>query len=1808
MMKVIPHLIGSWILGRAVVDGRLTATNIPFGEIAVGDFKPLECNANISDVDCTLWSDEEFDYENFILIPCGKCIVWDEPEGVNITLEVGLDIEGKLVFPPNTKATIETPFIFVQGILEASSTEKVGNTTKDGLSFILTGTKDEPFFPNKQNEASCDYSFCNVGKKPVAVAGGTLNIKGLSDTCPTWVKLKDVVSGGSEMDPEDYPKLISPPDTCTRELIKEDFESGKGVFKSSLGASDSLIPDDVIDADGRITESNTIFRVTGRGRAWQGPFINAGPALRDCFMPDQVYLLKARYRLFHEDGDGKLSNCHANGTDCLNLNMHTMASDESLKWRTLYETPAVSKSTDGQWNDFVTPFELTEEELSSENFYQMLYFSGPEEGIGIDIDDVQLTLPWADHYPNPDDVCSNLLVNSGADVDEHYTYPFQLLGNLGADLRVETEVEKETNSINSYFALTGRTLGWTSIFQKITKDCIVENSIYTVKARMRVHSPDPVNIRLTIKSFIKDAPDPLFNFQTATLGSCPPMSSADGWVWCQKTFLFTKDHAEAESIDLQFIVEDDTTFPDIDYDDLSVELHSPPVKKFILPGEVTECWDVGAEIVQTSHTLEHKDFNELIITNITLNEEGDAIVEFEGGGIAKPTTEKDDARFAVEIALLSRNILFDAKNDTSEPVTGGGNLVVIHTPNVTQTIQGAEFRHSGQQGMVGRYPIHFHMCGPVEGTLVAKNTIRHSNQRCIVIHATDNTTVTENVAFDTFGHCFMIEDGIEKFNMFSYNLGLETKITPDEGIISLSESDMFPATYWMSNPQNFFLGNVAAGGEDTGFWYEFLSTVRGTSTKLDPTYDINPSEDLFGYHRKNAMHSYHGDGFKLYPNGYFPHERAIFEEVLSFRNVGDGILLHNSANLGLDGCIVADNRVQVEIDKQADDVTLTNSLIIGYSPLYQLEVEAARRKSHCPAYRPLVGVQLHSFLRYRDSKGYLLSNVTFEDFGEEIGCVGSTAIEMDPQVRDGHFDAYSSFENLTFQEGAPMGEKFNMCSLEANPLFLHDLFIKDATGDLNPTGSGEPGYVVSNSTLMKSFNSNCMDMPGSCAMYCLDSGGSACFRTVNIATWNTPDYDDLTLEVTDAFGNSFSFNGYFEEKTKPIAGGEEIPDDDENYVYQRRRYYSPILPYGMFDMVFKKDNKPYWPQLAELIWEDEPPCTPHVGDDTLNFVVPPVTDDDCVNVVRNPGGESGGFNFWGHTGGGIQVVSGVGDVHSGSYALSSVHRQGGWNGIGQFLDTRCMSLGRQYEIDIKIRLKEGDNFLSCNVNRVDFNAHDVCPRVTFRMRKLNGNRIGDGVETNYAYPLASAVAPWSADKWNTLYGMFTVDESMAEADGVMMFVERGRPGVNIIIDDVVIQPIVYGCHMPLYNGDFEKGDTRFWEAVGTTEIDMYSPGYESDYAIRTTKRKEFWGSMSQALNKDCLVLGDTFEVTGMLLLLDENDNIYDCNVNNMWGDGGNMDHVCPLVALRVSSGAVHDVVEFGSMPGPIKSQQWNAFFGQFTITQAMIDADEVVIHFRKTKAGINIVLDNLVVKKIVTDETKSVNNGDFSAGDVRFYKPSGATIDVAQPGADGDSDYSLMVKDRTDEKDGVLYELEPESFYPNKVYKFTAQVFLMNSDLTTFFTCDPKALTQDANVRCPLISLRAQNYDEKGFTIRPIATAPAEFLTGDWNTFTGYTSFFTAELAADSLYILFDKAPPNVVMMLDNIDLLLVDTVDDEPATDDLGLDDTLIDSILGPSNSTNSTSSDTTTNTTEAEEKVVSNSTSTVDDYSTTRFLKRST
>jgi len=100
------------------------------------------------------------------------------------------------------------------------------------------------------------------------------------------------------------------------------------------------------------------------------------------------------------------------------------------------------------------------------------------------------------------------------------------------------------------------------------------------------------------------------------------------------------------------------------------------------------------------------------------------------------------------------------------------------------------------------------------------------------------------------GHCFFLEDGIETGNQFVRNLGIQTKCHPTlpcepthlgpAGLASsaggvagqksehiLIPSDNTASTFWITNPDNIYRDNVAAGSDTVGFWFAFPQHPTG---------------------------------------------------------------------------------------------------------------------------------------------------------------------------------------------------------------------------------------------------------------------------------------------------------------------------------------------------------------------------------------------------------------------------------------------------------------------------------------------------------------------------------------------------------------------------------------------------------------------------------------------------------------------------------------------------------------------------------------------------------------------------------------------------------------------------------------------------------------------------------------------------------------------------------------------------------------------------------------------------------------------
>lgn len=204
--------------------------------------------------------------------------------------------------------------------------------------------------------------------------------------------------------------------------------------------------------------------------------------------------------------------------------------------------------------------------------------------------------------------------------------------------------------------------------------------------------------------------------------------------------------------------------------------------------------------------------------------------------------------------------------------TFGGHIKIVQ--NFTSVhLSNVELKNMGQQ-IMGSYPVHFHLCGDVDGsnTYVEGLSIHHSFSRCVTVHATNGLLIKDTIGYDTLGHCFFLEDGIEQRNTLFHNLGLVTKPgtllpTDRNSTVCTAMRDkvygnyipnpatdcMAASTFWIANPNNNLINNAAAGSQDAGIWFVFHKSSTGESHGLYP--DTKAELTPLGIFYNNRVHS-----------------------------------------------------------------------------------------------------------------------------------------------------------------------------------------------------------------------------------------------------------------------------------------------------------------------------------------------------------------------------------------------------------------------------------------------------------------------------------------------------------------------------------------------------------------------------------------------------------------------------------------------------------------------------------------------------------------------------------------------------------------------------------------------------------------------------------------------------------------------------------------------------------------------------------------------------------------------------------------
>jgi cell migration-inducing and hyaluronan-binding protein len=509
-------------------------------------------------------------------------------------------------------------------------------------------------------------------------------------------------------------------------------------------------------------------------------------------------------------------------------------------------------------------------------------------------------------------------------------------------------------------------------------------------------------------------------------------------------------------------------------------------------------WRVGDEIVLAStdfnpRQAERRTISAIRGNRITL----DKNLEYMHYG--KITFDVDERG---EVGLLTRNIRIQSSAD-SESTYFGGHIMAM--PTSKMYVEGVELNRMGQHLTKARYPIHWHLVGEGMGQYIRNSAIHDTFNRCVTVHGTNNLRVENNVTYNTVGHCFFVEDGIENGNQFVRNLGIQTKCHPTLPCVPtnlaasgepragtngqqskdvLLPSDNTASTFWITNPDNAYRGNVAAGSDATGFWMSLPEHPNGQFDGTEISQTIWPRRTPFREFKGNVAHSNY-DGFmfdrNIAANNTFgvtgsshtglenpadPNSTAlesVFEDLTTYKNRNGGIWgrgeLHVFRNVKFADNAMGFTHASGQFGRYAFTSRVVDSLFVGETENIgnpRTDAEKAYGRSLPKPELPDFPIRGYEYYDYRHD----VVNTTFRNYEDN-------ATRMTGAISNLMFSSFgvstnNAFERLKFVNAKPvyfppMANNSKWASDNGGSTSYRTAAYRDRDGSL---GGGPNSYVL----------------------------------------------------------------------------------------------------------------------------------------------------------------------------------------------------------------------------------------------------------------------------------------------------------------------------------------------------------------------------------------------------------------------------------------------------------------------------------------------------------------------------------------------------------------------------------------------------------------------------------------------------------------------------------------------------------------------------------------------------------------------------
>src|SRR5580700_9591940 len=432
-------------------------------------------------------------------------------------------------------------------------------------------------------------------------------------------------------------------------------------------------------------------------------------------------------------------------------------------------------------------------------------------------------------------------------------------------------------------------------------------------------------------------------------------------------------------------------------------------------------WRAGDEIVLAStdfdpHQAERRTIAAIRGNTITLDKKLDNM------HFGKITFDVDERG---EVGMLSRNILIQASPDADQTLFGG-HIMAMNGSKMF--VEGVELNRMGQNMHLARYPIHWHLIGDAQGQYIKNSAIHDTYSRCVTVHGTNYLDVENNVTYNNIGHCFFLEDGVEHDNQFVHNLAILTKCHPDAPCVPtnlaaagesrpavrngqqakdvLLPSDNTAATFWITNPDNIYRDNVAAGSDSNGFWMSLPEHPTGKFEGTEISAKTWPRRTPFREFKGNVAHSNY-DSFmfdrNVGPDGHFgvtgsshtglenpadPNSKAlesVFEDLTAYKNRNNAIWgrgeMHVFRNVKLADNAIGFTHASGEFGRYPFTSKVIDSLFVGETENIgnpRTDAEKAYGRSLPKPEMPDYPIRGYEYYDYRHD----VENVTFRNFAD----------------------------------------------------------------------------------------------------------------------------------------------------------------------------------------------------------------------------------------------------------------------------------------------------------------------------------------------------------------------------------------------------------------------------------------------------------------------------------------------------------------------------------------------------------------------------------------------------------------------------------------------------------------------------------------------------------------------------------------------------------------------------------------------------------------------------------------------------------